>query len=41
MGENSLVLEPGSSKISIRISIYFHPMSHGQVKKYNIVHDTF
>ena len=29
----SLVLEPGTSKISIRTSIYFHPMSDGQVKK--------
>ena len=24
---------PGTSKISIRTSIYFHPMSDGQVKK--------
>ena len=24
-----------SSKISIRTSIYFHPMSKGQVKKYS------
>ena len=29
--KNSLVLEPGTSKISIRTSIYFHPMSDGQV----------
>ena len=32
-GKKSLVLEPGTSKISIRTSIYFHPMSDGQVKK--------
>ena len=31
--EKSLVGEPGTSKISIRTSIYFHPMSDGQVKK--------
>ena len=31
--KKSLVLEPGTSKISIRTSIYFHPMSDGQVKK--------
>ena len=31
----SLVLEHGTSKISIRTSIYFHPMSEGQVKKYS------
>ena len=31
--KKSLVLEPGTSKISIRTSIYFHPMSHEQVKK--------
>ena len=30
--KESLVLEPGTSKISIRTSIYFHPMSDGQVK---------
>ena len=30
--KKSLVLEPGTSKISIRTSIYFHPMSDGQVK---------
>ena len=30
--KKSLVLEPGTSKISIRTSIYFHPMSNGQVK---------
>ena len=28
----SLVLEPGTSKISVRTSIYFHPMSGGQIK---------
>ena len=33
MGYKSLVLEPGTSKISIRTSIYFHPMCNGQVKK--------
>ena len=32
--KKSLVLEPGTSKISIRTSIYFQPMSDGQVKKY-------
>ena len=26
---------PGTSKISIRTSIHFHPMSDGQVKKYS------
>ena len=31
--KKSLVLEPGTSKISIRTSIYFHPMSEGQVRK--------
>ena len=31
--KKSLVLEPGTSKISIRRSVYFHPMSDGQVKK--------
>ena len=30
--KKSLVLEPGTSKISGRTSIYFHPMSGGQVK---------
>ena len=30
--KKSLVLEPGTSKISIRTSNYFHPMSEGQVK---------
>ena len=35
MGKKSLVWEPGTSKISIRTSIYFLPMSDGQVKKYN------
>ena len=30
--KKSLVLEPGTSKISVRTSIYFHPMSGGQVK---------
>ena len=33
MGKKSLVLEPGTSKISVRTSKYFHPMSNGQVKK--------
>ena len=32
----SLVLEPGTSKISVRTSKYFHPMSDGQVKSYSI-----
>ena len=31
--KKSLVLEHGTSKISIRTSIYFYPMSGGQVKK--------
>ena len=31
--KKSLVLEPGTSKISFRTSIYFHPMSDEQVKK--------
>ena len=31
--KKSYVLEPGTSKISIRTSIYFHPMSDGQIKK--------
>ena len=31
--KKSLVREPGTSKNSIRTSIYFHPMSGGQVKK--------
>ena len=31
--KKSLVLEPGTSKISIRTSKNFHPMSDGQVKK--------
>ena len=30
--KKSLVLEPGTCKISIRTSIYFHPMSEGQIK---------
>ena len=30
--KKSLVLEPGTSKISGRTSIYFHSMSGGQVK---------
>ena len=30
--KKSLVLEPGTSKISGRTSIYFHPMSSRQVK---------
>ena len=30
--KKSLALEPGTSKISIRTSIYFYPMSDGQVK---------
>ena len=34
MGE-LLVQEPRTSKILIRTSIYFHPMSDGQVKKYS------
>ena len=33
--KKSLVLEPGSRKISIRTSIYFHPISDGQVTKYS------
>ena len=33
--KKSLVLEPRTSKISIRTSIYFYPMSGGQVKKYS------
>ena len=33
MGKKSLVWEPGTSKISIRTSIYCLPMSNGQVKK--------
>ena len=33
--KKSLVLEPGTSKISIRTSKNFHPMSDGQVKKYS------
>ena len=33
--KKSLVLEPGTSKISTRTSIYFHPMSDGQVKNYS------
>ena len=31
--KKSLVLEQGTSKISIRTSTYFHPMSDGQVKQ--------
>ena len=34
-GKKKLALEPGTSKISIRTSIFFHPMSDRQVK--NIV----
>ena len=34
--KKSLVLEPGTSKISVRTSIYIHPMSDGQVKNYSI-----
>ena len=34
-GKKSLVLEPRTSKISIRTSKNFHPMSDGQVKKYS------
>ena len=33
---NLLVLEPGTSKISVRTSKYFHPMSDGKVKRYSI-----
>ena len=33
--KKSLVWEPGTSKISIRTSIYFHPMSDGQVIEYS------
>ena len=33
--KKSLVLEPGTSRISIRTSIYIHPMSDGQVKNYS------
>ena len=33
--KKSLVLEPGTSKFSIRTSIYFHPMSDGQVRIYS------
>ena len=33
--KKSLVQEPGTSKISIRTSISFHPMSDGQVRKYS------
>ena len=33
--KKSLVLEPGTSKISIRTSTYFHPMSDVQVEKYS------
>ena len=32
MGKKSLVLRPGTSKISIRTSNYFHSMCNGQVK---------
>ena len=35
--KKSLVLEPGTSKISVRTSKCFHPMSDGQVKKYKIL----
>ena len=34
--KKSLVLEPGTSKISVSTSKYFHPMSDGQVKNYSI-----
>ena len=34
-GKKSFVLEPGTSKISIRTSKDFHPMSDWQVKKYS------
>ena len=34
--KKSLVLESGTSKISVRTSKYFHPMSDGQVKNYSI-----
>ena len=34
-GKKSLVMESGKSKLLIRTSIYFHPMSDGQVKKYS------
>ena len=30
--KKSLVIESETSKISIRTSIYFHPMSNGQIK---------
>ena len=33
--KRSLVLEPWTSKIEIRTSIYFHPVSDEQVKKYS------
>ena len=33
--KKSLVLEPGTSNFSTRTSIYFHPMSDGQVKIYS------
>ena len=33
--KKSLVREPGTSKISIRTSICFHPMSDRQVRKYS------
>ena len=33
--KKSHVREPGTSKISIRTCIYFHPMSDGHVKKYS------
>ena len=32
-GKKSLVLEPGTNKISIRTSIYFHPMSYWTSQK--------
>ena len=37
-GKKSLVLMPGTSSISDRTSIYFHPMSCGQVKNSLIVY---
>ena len=33
--KKSLVLEPGTSKISGRTRIYFHPMSGGRSKKFS------
>ena len=34
--KNSLVLEPETSKISVRTSKYFHPMPNRQVKNYSV-----